>query len=167
MAENESDATGNGEQAAQPQVAVQKIYVRDASIEVPGGPQVFMREYKPSVNVDLNTGVQPLGGDNYQVTLTVTVTAKQEEKTVYLVEVQQAGVFQVSGFDDDAQRGHVLGAYCPGNLFPFARESVAAMVQRAGFPPFLLQPVNFDALYQEQTRRGAQDAASAANQQAH
>src|SRR5699024_1943017 len=116
MADNESDAATNGEQAGQPQVAVQKIYVRDASIEVQDGPQVFMREYKPAVKVDLTPGVQSLGNDNYQVTLTVTVTARQDDKTVYLVEVQQAGVFQVSGFDDEAQHGHVLGAYCPGNL---------------------------------------------------
>jgi len=157
MADQHSSATTNGDQPSQPQVMVQKIYVRDASIEVPEGPHAFTQDYKPEVNVDLNTGTQEFGGEDYHILLTVTVTARQQDKTAYIVEVQQAGVFRVHGFAEDAQRQHALGAYCPSVLFPFVREAVAAMVQRAGFPPFLLQPVNFDALYQEQQVRAQQE----------
>lgn len=144
MAE-QNGAAENGQ--AQRQVALQKIYIRDASIEVPNGPRVFTEEYKPEVNVDLNTQVENLSRETHQVVLTVTVTARQGERTAYIVEVQQAGVFQIEGFDDARERGHVLGAYCPSILFPYIRESVGDMVQRAGFPHFLLQPVNFDRLY--------------------
>lgn len=164
MADNDSAAANNGDEAAQPQVAVQKIYVRDASVEVPDGPHIFTQEFKPEVGVELNSRVDELEGDNYQVTLMVTVTAKQSEKTAYIVEVQEAGVFQISGFAEETQRAHVLGAYCPGVLFPFVRESVSDMVQRAGFPPFLLQPVNFDAVYQEQRMRAQQQTQPAAGQ---
>ncbi|GAB3674368.1 protein-export chaperone SecB [Salinisphaera aquimarina] len=159
MAEDTSD---NGQ--AQRQVALQKIYVRDASIEVPDGPRVFTEDYKPEVNVDLNTRIESLSAETHQVIVTVTVTAKQADRTAYIVEVQQAGVFQVEGFEDDGERGHVLGAYCPSVLFPYVRESIGDMVQRAGFPHFLLQPVNFDMLYaqHQQNQTGAPtDAGSA------
>lgn len=156
MDDNDNGSSGNGEHPGQAQVALQKIYLRDASVEVPDGPRVFTRDYHPEVNVDLNSRAEELGGDSYQVLLSATVSAKQGDDTAYIVEVQQAGVFQVSGFDDDGQRAHVLGAYCPGVLFPFVREAVADMIQRAGFPHFLLQPVNFDALFQEQQNRAAQ-----------
>lgn len=167
MADNDSAAANNGEQAAQPQVAVQKVYVRDGSVEVPAGPRIFTEEMQPELNVDLNSRVEQIEGDAYEVAITVTVTAKQGDKTAYIVEVQQAGVFHVSGFEQDAQKNHVLGAYCPGVLFPYVRESVSDMVQRAGFPPFLLQPVNFDALYQEQQQRRAQQQDAAASSQPH
>ncbi|MES1939910.1 preprotein translocase subunit SecB [Salinisphaera sp. T5B8] len=151
MAEdNGQQASENGQ--AQRQVALQKIYIRDASIEVPDGPRVFTEQYQPEVNVDLNTRIENLSRETHQVTLTVTVTAKQAERTAYIVEVQQAGVFQIDGFEDDAERGHLLGAYCPSILFPYIRESVGDMVQRAGFPHFLLQPVNFDRLYAQHQR---------------
>lgn len=131
------------------QLALQKIYIRDASIEVPDGPRVFTEEYNPDVNVDLNTRIENLSEETHQVTVTVTVTAKQADRTAYIVEVQQAGVFQLEGFEDNEERSHVLGAYCPSVLFPYIRESVGDMVQRAGFPHFLLQPINFDQLYAE------------------
>jgi len=160
-----ADESGNSNNSqAERQLALQKIYIRDASIEVPDGPRVFTEEYKPDVNVDLNTRIENLSQETHQVTLTVTVTAKQAERTAYIVEVQQAGVFQLEGFDDDNERSHVLGAYCPSVLFPYIRESVGDMVQRAGFPHFLLQPVNFDQLYAEHHRNDSgqpTDAASA------
>lgn len=142
MAEDNANE-GNG---AQRQVGLQKIYIRDASIEVPDGPRVFTEEYNPEVNVDLNTQIQSLSEETHQVVVTVTVTAKQGERTAYIVEVQQAGVFQLDGFAEE-ERNHVLGAYCPSVLFPYIREAIGDMVQRAGFPHFLLQPVNFDMLY--------------------
>lgn len=163
MADNDAAAESNGEQAG-PQVAVHKVYLRDGSVEVPEGAHIFTQNFQPEVNVDLNSKVEELPNENYEVSLTVTVTAKGEDKTAYIVEIQQAGVFQISGFEQDAQRGHVLGAYCPTVLFPYVREAVSDMVQRAGFPPFLLQPVNFDALYQEQMRRAQQQPEPAASQ---
>ena len=156
---------GNTEQP-QRQVGLQKIYVRDASIEVPDGPRVFTVAYNPEVNVDLNTQIQNLSEETHQVCLTVTVTAKQEERTAYIVEVQQAGVFQLEGFEAE-ERDQVLGAYCPSVLFPYIREAVGDMVQRAGFPHFLLQPVNFDLLYaqhranESQGNEGPSDASAA------
>ncbi|MDA3919320.1 MAG: protein-export chaperone SecB [Salinisphaera sp.] len=142
-----ADETENGDAGNQRQVALQKIYIRDASIEVPDGPRVFTEDYNPEVNVDLNTQIQSLSEETHQVVVTVTVTAKQTDRTAYIVEVQQAGVFQLDGFSDDEERSHVLGAYCPSVLFPYLREAIGDMVQRAGFPHFLLQPVNFDMLY--------------------
>jgi len=141
---NPSEAVDQGAR----QVSLQKIYVRDASVEVPDGPRVFTQEWRPDVNIDLNTRVEALGDDTHQVLVTVTVTAKQDDKTAYIVEVQQAGVFRVTGFEDDAERRQVIGAYCPNVLFPYVRETVGDLIQRAGFPHILLQPVNFDALYQ-------------------
>lgn len=131
------------------QVAIQKIYIRDASLEVPNGPGVFTQEWKPRVDVQLNTGVQDLKNDLHHVVLTVTVKAQLGEQVAYLVEVQQAGVFLLRGFGDVEEKRAVLGAYCPNILFPFARETIADQIRRAGFPEFLLQPVNFDALYQQ------------------
>jgi preprotein translocase subunit SecB len=159
MAENEDIPQEQPE--AERQVGLQKIYVKDGSIEVPDGPRVFTQEYNPEVNVDLNTQAQPLSEEAFQVILTVTVTAKQEERTAYIVEVQQAGVFQISGFPDEGERTHVLGAYCPSILFPYIRESVGDMIQRAGFPPFLLQPVNFDMIYAQQQANEGEGQADA------
>ncbi len=165
MAEDNGNQTEEQPQA-QRQVGLQKIYIRDASIEVPDGPRVFTEEYNPEVNVDLNTQIQSLSDETHQVVLTVTVTAKQGERTAYIVEVQQAGVFQIEGFPDENERDHVLGAYCPSILFPYIRESVGDMVQRAGFPHFLLQPVNFDLLY-AQHRASGDDAPNDAGQATH
>lgn len=129
-------------------VIVQKIYLRDASVEVPSGPKVFAGNWQPSINVDLDTRVDDIGDASHQVTVTATVTATQDEATAYIVEVHQGGVFQLSGFEDEESLGQVLGAYCPSVLFPYLREAVGDLVQRAGFPHFVLQPINFDALYQ-------------------
>lgn len=129
------------------QVSLQKIYLRDASVEVPDGPQVFTREWRPQIDVDLDTRVRGAGDEHHHVAVTVTVTARIEEQIAYIVEVQQAGVFRLRGFDDAEERHRLLGVYCPDTLFPYVREAVSELVQRAGFPPFLLQPINFDALY--------------------
>lgn len=129
-------------------VVLQKIYLRDASVEVPGAPQVFAGEWQPSINVDLDTRVEEVS-DAHHVTVTATVTATLEEDTAYIVEVQQSGVFQLTGFEDDEVLGQALGAYCPGVLFPYLREAVGDLIQRAGFPHFLLQPINFEALYHQ------------------
>lgn len=131
------------------QLVLHKIYLKDASLEVPKAPEIFQRQWKPQVDVNLRTQSAALGGEQqYQVVLTVTVTVKLEEEVALLVEVQQAGVFQVSGFNEQ-ELAQVLNVHCAGTLFPYAREAVSDIAQRGGFPQLLLQPVNFDALYRE------------------
>jgi preprotein translocase subunit SecB len=144
---------------AQKQVLMQKIFVRDASLEVPNAPDIFAQEWQPKLDVQLNTAVQDLRPEVHQVVLTVTVNARLGERTAYHAEVQEAGIFVLRGFADEAERKAVLGSYCPSVLFPFVREAIADLIQRAGFPHFLLQPVNFDALYQQHLAR-QQEAAT-------
>lgn len=152
---------------AERQVLLQKIFVRDASIEVPNAPAVFTRPWQPQVDVQVNSRVDDLKNEAWQITLSVTVTAKLGEETAFLVEAHQAGVFSVKGFSQNAELGAVLGAYCPNLLFPFARETISDLVQRAGFPQLLLQPINFDALYLEHQRRQQQQAAAAPSTATH
>lgn len=135
--------------AAQPQVVMQRIYCRDASLEVPHAPQIFnLQQWNPNIDVQVGTEVVNIGNDYRQVTVVLTVTAKVDDQQVaYLVEVKQAGLFLISGFSDETQMNAVLGTYCPTAIFPFARETVADLVQRAGFPQLLLAPINFQAAY--------------------
>jgi len=132
----------------QPVFSIEKIYVRDLSLEVPNAPQVFMSNDAPQLDVQLSQGVQSLDGALFEVTLKVTVTAKAADKTVFLVEVAQAGIFQIRNVPQ-AELDPILGMVCPNVLFPYARETVSDTVNRAGFPPVLLAPVNFEALYQQ------------------
>lgn len=143
------------------QVMLQKIYVRDASVEVPGAPEIFTREWQPQADVQLNTAVKGLSSDTHEVVLSVTLTAKLEDEIAYLVEVEQAGVFKLIGFKQGQEREHVLGSYCASVLYPYVRETVGDLVLRAGFPQFLLQPVNFDALYHRHRAQRAEAAAAA------
>lgn len=135
------------------QVLLQKIYVKDASLEVPMAPQVFARQWQPQLDVQVNTELKTVDADTFQVVLAVTVTAKLGADVAFLVETHQAGIFTVRGFASEDERRAVLGGYCPGLIFPFARETVADLVQRAGFPQLLLQPINFEALYLEHLNR--------------
>jgi len=156
-------ASGGADVPAGRQVVLQKIYVKDASLEVPLAPQVFSRKWQPQLDVQVNTELKPLDGDVFQVLLMVTVTAKLDDDIAFLVEAKQAGIFVVRGFPSEDERRAVLGGYCPGLIFPFARETVADLVQRAGFPQLLLQPINFEALYLEHlNRQREQSTANAA-----
>jgi preprotein translocase subunit SecB len=146
------------EQGQQPQFAIQKIYVKDLSFEAPNSPQVFTQEWKPELNLQLSNESERLAENLYGITLSLTVTAKLDDQTAFLVEVHQAGIFTVRGYQDK-DLGPLLGSYCPNVLFPFAREVVADLVTKGGFPPLLLAPVNFDALYSQrvqQQRRSAE-----------
>lgn len=143
-----------------PEFSILRIYLKDVSFETPNSPGVFTQEFKPEINLQLNTSVKRIEEDLHEVVLNITVTAKQGEKTGFLVEVQQAGLFTVKGFDE-AQKGAMLGAYCPNTLFPYAREAVSELVTKGGFPPLLLAPVNFDAMYAERAAARTQQAASA------
>ena len=160
---NPSAAAGAAPTAGGRQVLLQKMYVKDASLEVPLAPQVFTRPWQPQIDVQVNTELKPVDADVFNVVLSVTVTAKLGEDVAFLVEAQQAGIFTVRGFDNEDERRAVLGGYCPGLMFPFARETVADLVQRAGFPQLLLQPINFEALYLEHlNRQRAQQAPATA-----
>ena len=132
----------------QPVFNIEKIYVKDLSLEVPNAPQVFMSNDVPQLEVQLSQNVQSVDGALYEVTLKVTVTAKAADKTVFLVEVAQAGIFQIRNVPQ-SELDPILGMVCPNVLFPYARESVSETINRAGFPPVLLAPVNFEALYQQ------------------
>ena len=132
----------------QPVFSIEKIYVRDLSLEVPNAPQVFMSNDAPQLEVQLSQAVQSMDGALFEVTLKITVTAKAGDKTVFLVEVAQAGIFQIRNVPQP-ELDPILGMVCPNVLFPYARETVSDTVNRAGFPPVLLAPVNFEALYQQ------------------
>ncbi len=155
---------GDGDVENQRQLVMQKIYLKDASFESPSAPEVFTHDWNPRVDVDLSTRADSLDESSFQVVLQVTVTARQDERTAFLAEVQQAGVFTLYGLDEEEQ-GHALGAYCPATLFPFAREAVADLVTKGGFPQLLLAPVNFDALYADHLEH--QDAGQGNGSTAH
>ena len=132
---------------ADKQIAIQKIYVKDFSFESPHTPDVFTKsDWSPKTNLNLRS-THTTGKDNsHEVVLTVTIEAKEDEQTFFLVELQQAGLFHIAGYGEDEFKA-IIGSYCPNILFPYARESVANIVSKGGFPEFLLQPINFDALY--------------------
>jgi len=141
------------------QFTIQKIYLKDVSFESPRSPQVFTSgEAQPQINVQLKTSNQLIAENVYEVVLGVTLTAKVEESTAFLVEIKQAGLFNIAGFTEEALGG-MLGAYCPETLFPYAREAISELISKGGFPQLLITPVNFNALYTEQM----QQAASASN----
>lgn len=139
----------------QPVFAIEKIYVKDLSLEVPHAPQAFLQVAQPQVEVQLTQTSQRIDEALFEVTLVVTVTAREGDKTLFLVEASQAGIFQIRGVDE-SDLSPILGMLCPNTLFPYARETVSDVINRAGFPPVLLAPVNFEAIYQQ---RVAQDAA--------
>ncbi|HKO89067.1 MAG TPA: protein-export chaperone SecB [Burkholderiales bacterium] len=130
----------------QPVFNIEKIYVKDASLEVPNAPQVFLQGGQPQFEVHLHTDGKRVQESLFEVFIKVTLTAKVEDKTMFLVEVSQAGIFQIRNVPE-AEINPVLGIACPTILFPYARETVADLVGRAGFPPIHLAPVNFEALY--------------------
>lgn len=157
MADNPQPEAGSGEAAQQ--FAIQKIYLRDASFESPNAPDIFTREWHPDVNLDLNTNAQPIAENVYEVVLSLTATVKNQDDTAFLVEIQQAGIFTISGFAD-ADMGHMLGSFCPNILFPYAREAISDLVTKGGFMPLLLAPVNFDALYAQHLAQQQQNQAA-------
>lgn len=144
-----------------PSFSIEKVYVKDLSLELPNAPAVFMEQGNPEIGIQLQTAAQNLGDDAYEVVLTVTVTAKLGEKTVFLVEVGQAGIFRIRNIPAD-NMGPLLSIACPNILFPYAREVVADSVTRAGFAPVVLQPVNFEALYAARAQQEKEEAAKAA-----
>lgn len=145
MTTNETAGAVPAADATAPQLALQNVYLKDCSYEAPNGPRLE-GNWNPQINLDLHTGVNTVAPDMREVVLTVTVSAKQNETTVFLVEVKQAGVFLMRNLlEPDVKRA--IGSVCPSVLFPYARAAVSQLVTQGGFPQFLLPPVNFDALY--------------------
>ena len=133
---------------------LQRIYIKDVSFEAPGAPEAFRQDWKPKMNIQLNNSAKRLGeSDEYEVEVTVTMTAEKDEKTVYLAEVKQAGIFTIRGIEEEEME-RLFGAYCPNILFPYARETISSLVARGTFPAFNLQPVNFDALFAQAKAQG-------------
>ena len=149
--------TNDNPQQSQGKFGIQKIYVKDLSFEAPNSPQNFSEQWEPNVNLDLNTSAQGVAEHNFEVVLSITVTVSNNDKTAYLVEVQQAGIFHLEEFPDSVLRA-MLGSFCPNILFPYAREAVSDIVTRGGFPQLLLAPINFDALYEQHLQQQAQQA---------
>ena len=147
-----AETTERSDGQEQPQFAIQKIYVKDLSFETPNSPSIFTQEWKPDVNVELDTKGQLIADDVHEVVLGVTVTARMDDKVAFLAEIHQAGIFAIKGFRDE-EKAAMLGSYCPNLLFPYAREVVSDLVTKGGFPQLLLAPVNFDALYQQHLER--------------
>lgn len=138
------EATSQGERS----YALQRMYLKDVSFESPNAPEVFLGEWKPQVNINLSTASHKVDEDTYEVTLTITVDAKQDDKTAFLIELQQAGIFHAKGFAPE-ELHQLLGIHCPQNLFPFAREAIHSLATKGGFPQMLVQPINFEALYRK------------------
>lgn len=153
----EEKAPAQAEQAQQPGFAIEKIYVKDMSLEIPNAPQVFIQRETPQVGIELSNAATMLEEGVFEVTVTVTVTSKIEDKTVFLIEVAQAGIFQIRNVP--AENLEIIASVtCPNILFPYARETVSDLSVRAGFPPVLLNPINFEALYAQQKQQQAEQA---------
>jgi preprotein translocase subunit SecB len=145
---------------AEKRISIAKIYVKDFSFESPQAPEVFKSgEWSPKTDLNLRSAHTPVDDNHHEVVLTITVEAKDEEKAVFLIELHQAGLFEIGGYEDEEFKA-IIGSFCPNILFPYARESIASIVQKGGFPEFVLQPINFDALYM-QSRKQQADADAA------
>jgi preprotein translocase subunit SecB len=161
MANEENPIAGtNGNAPAEtgPQLTVQKVYIKDASFEAPAAPHIFQEQGQSRVELNLGQKAQQLAPNVYEIVLTVTVTCKIGEKTAYLAEVQQAGIFGLSGFDPN-QLDMVIGTYCPHVVFPYARQTISNLIEQGGFPAFLMQPINFEQIYADNLKRRQQQAA--------
>ena len=136
---------------SEPTFQIEKIYVKDLSLELPNAPQVFMQSDQPQLEVQIANEATRVADGIFEVTVGVTVTARAGERTVFLVEAVQAGLFQIAGVPEE-EMGPLLGIGCPTILYPYARETVSDMVTRAGFPPVLLAPVSFEAIYAQRVQ---------------
>ena len=160
MSEENVNGAAAPAEANGPAFTVEKIYAKDVSFEVPGAPGVFNEQAQPQLQMNLNQSVQRLNENAFEVVLGITLTCTAGDKTMYVVEVKQAGVFGLAGFDAQTLDA-MLGTHCPNVLYPYARQLISDLIQSGGFPPFFLQPINFDALYAEGLRQRAQQAGNA------
>lgn len=159
-ANNQAAAPAGSEEATGPQFALQRIYLKDASFESPRSPAVFQGKWAPRINFDIKTRSEKVQDDVYEVVLVLTAEAHIEEKSAFLVEVHQAGIFTAKGFDA-AQMEQLLATSCPTILFPYAREAIDNFVVKGSFPALMLSPINFDVLYAQQKQQQAAQANAA------
>lgn len=150
MADEQANATGTK------QLLLQKIYIKDLSFESPKAPEVFTRDVSPETQLNMRTSNQDLGDEHFEVTLTLTVESKNNEETLFLIEVAQSGVFMLQGYTPE-EHAMLIGSFCPSTLYPFAREAISDIALKGGFPPLLLQPINFDALYAQAMQERSQE----------
>ena len=161
MSDENQIKEATNEQQVEPQFAIQRIYTKDVSFETPNSPAIFQKDWQPEIKLDLDTRSNKLADNTYEVVLAVTVTATVDGLTAFLAEVQQAGIFTIGNISE-AALAHTIGSFCPTTLFPYARESVANLVNRGSFPQFNLAPVNFEALFASYLKQRAEDATAAA-----
>jgi preprotein translocase subunit SecB len=161
-----SDEAQASTEQQQPVFSIEKIYVKDVSLEIPSAPAIFLEREAPQIEVQLSTAGGNVAEGIYDATITVTVTAKLGERTMFLVEVTQGGVFQIRNVPS-SELSPILGIACPNILFPYLRESVSDLTVRAGFPPVLLNPVNFEALYAQQQAARTDSPAASGNGATH
>ena len=150
--EQTTAATATAEK--QPEFAINRVYIKDVSFEAPNTPNVFKEEWQPQVDLNLDTTHQHVDGDLHEVTLKVTVSAKIKDQTIFLVEVDQGGLFVMANFSDE-QKEELIGSFCPNVLFPYARTQISNLINDGGFPPLYLAPVNFDAIYRQRKTTAA------------
>tara|TARA_Y100001970_G_C13745612_1_gene608434 strand:+ start:81 stop:587 length:507 start_codon:yes stop_codon:yes gene_type:complete len=147
MAENDNEK----------QLAIQKIYVKDFSFESPKTPQIFSQnDLAPKTDLNLRSTHTVGSENNHEIVLTITIEAKDDDNTIFLIELHQAGLFHISGYNDEEFKA-IVGSFCPNILFPYARETIAGIVSKGGFPEFILQPINFDALYAQGLAQAEQE----------
>jgi preprotein translocase subunit SecB len=143
------------EQAAERRLSIGKIYLKDFSFESPQSPSVFQQtDWKPTTDLNLRSSHTAVSDEHHEIVLTVTIEAKADDKTLFLVELQQAGLFEIVGYEGE-ELGAIIGSFCPNILFPYARETIGSLIQKGGFPEFVLQPINFDALYMQSKQQQA------------
>jgi preprotein translocase subunit SecB len=152
-------------QTNEKRLGVVKVYIKDFSFESPQAPGIFnIQEWNPNTNLNLRSSHSVVSESLHEITLTVTIDAKEKDsdKTIFLIELHQAGLFEINGYDEQ-EMAALIGSFCPNVLFPFARETIASTVQKGGFPEFLLQPINFDALYQQSLQQRSEEATAEAH----
>lgn len=152
MADDQQAQAANGDQQGDKQLLLQKIYVKDLSFESPRAPDVFRTTTSPQTQLNIRSSNKELDAENVEVTLTLTVESKENEETLFLIEISQSGIFLVKGYTAD-ERAVLIGSFCPATLYPFAREAISDIAVKGGFPQLLLQPINFDALYAQAVRQ--------------
>ena len=155
MAEDQqAQPTQDPQPQQQPSFQIEKIYVKDLSLEIPHAPKVFLEQVQPQLEVQINTGSENFADGYYEVTVTATVTARVGERTLFLAEARQAGIFQLRGMPAE-ELGPLLGIACPTVVYPYLRETIQDMISRGGFPPVILAPLSFEALYLQQQQNAA------------
>jgi len=153
------------QESTQRHLNLQKIYIKDMSFESPNSPAIFTAgDVNPKTNMNLRSSYSGAQNDMHEVVLTVTIETKHEDKTLFLIELQQAGLFHITGYSPQ-ELEVIVGSFCPNTLFPYAREVISSTISKGGFPEFLLQPINFDALFAESKRKAQEQAQAGAQQQ--